>query len=255
MRIKFLPTKETLFPVEMGITRGHLANGTIEPEKDAFECNFRTKTTSERLYDSVVGRSKIKLFAIGKKTWKSAANELCCDLGYFRQSSNLSIDLNRVSTSAVSSAVSFQSLRRTSFDDRTAQANGTVLKTEDDDEARKKKKKKQGQRRSFRLDDTIVDGCFSCSHLLSSVDRMDVYGRRDRRVSKEFSVVRSSLDSRPMRSTVISNRDGRIQSGRHAIPSTSWKQKQLSRSRKNLPVVRSSTPSIGHARYRVIIQQ
>lgn len=138
MRVKFLPTKETLFPVEMGITRGHLANGTIEHEEDAFECNFRAKTTSERLYDSVVGRSKIKLFAIGKKTWKSAANELCCDLGYFRQSSNLSIDLNRVSTSAVSSVVSFESLRRTSFDDRTAQANGTVLKTEDDDEARKK---------------------------------------------------------------------------------------------------------------------
>lgn len=140
MRIKFLPTKETLFPVEMGITRGHMANGTIESEEDAFECNFRAKTTSERLYDSVVGRSKIKLFAIGKKTWKSAANELCCDLGYFRQSSNLSIDLNRVSTSAVSSVVSFEPLRRTSFDDRTAQANGTVLKTEDDDEARRKKK-------------------------------------------------------------------------------------------------------------------
>ena len=87
----------------------------------------------------------------------------------------------------------------------------------------------------------LTNSFFVCSHLLFRADLMDVNGRLDRNFQ---------LSDHP--SMVGERRGGgdpsiamdAIDRAKHAILSTSWKQKRLSRSRKNFPVVRtaSTTP-------------
>lgn len=205
----------------------HLSDGTVR-EGRAFECYLR---------GGGEGREKKR-----RRIFKWSSTKLTRTFAEERERKELlhvlrrpgplsTVIENRPESSFFENRLSADSSTILSLYERTSQSvNGTVKDGNDDDDDDDDEKKRK-EREKSRDDDKVSVRQFD--RFLSTIVFASV--RMDRTVEgrggEYFRVRRSSLDSHRV--------DGGIRSSERAIPSTSWKKEQLSRSRKNFPAARA----------------